>query len=109
MLEKSLDRPAVTSLVDYQGFCGFSSAPKGQASSSPPGSLPTQEAGEGVSGVGAAAGEAEAGEEGFQRVSPQEVVQRIGGGWAPYVLDVRWELAPRGLQAQEEASCGVAR
>lgn len=28
-------------------------------------------------------------EEGFERISPQDVVERMQAGWAPFVLDVR--------------------
>lgn len=70
-LRKLPGRPPVTSLVDYQGFCGFS-----VEAAAPPSDDDEQEQ--------------EEQEEGFQRISPQEVVERMEGGWAPFVLDVRW-------------------
>eukprot|EP00903_Cladosiphon_okamuranus_P012472 g11680.t1 len=74
-LRKRPGRPAVTGLVDYQGFCGFSAG--AAAPSSDDEEDDEQEE------------EEEEKEEGFQRISPQEVVDRMQGGWTPFVLDVR--------------------
>ncbi|CBJ31882.1 molybdopterin biosynthesis protein MoeB [Ectocarpus siliculosus] len=76
-LRKTPGRPAVTSLVDYQGFCGFSAATTTSTSAATPAAQEEEEE------------EEEEVEEGFQRVSPKEVVSRMQGGWAPFVLDVR--------------------
>lgn len=77
-LRKTPGRPAVTSLVDYQGFCGFSASTTTSSSAATPAAPDEEEE------------EEEVVEEGFQRVSPKEVVARMQGGWAPFVLDVRW-------------------
>ncbi|CAM9633613.1 unnamed protein product [Discosporangium mesarthrocarpum] len=86
VLEAQPNRPPVTELIDYQGFCGFSVTP-------PPAtdSLPQLRRGGSSSRGGAeAAGEGGEGEgEGFQRITPPEVVGRMQEGWTPYVLDVR--------------------
>lgn len=80
-LAKIPGRPAVTSLVDYQGFCGFSTP---TAASETPVSSGTPD--EKESGL-----EDGKGREGFTRISPQEVVSKMQEGWAPYVLDVRYD------------------
>lgn len=93
-MSKISGRPPVTDLVDYQGFCGFSS---GSPASTPvAGGLPSDvDAVDGVDGAGdgeeeeGEEEEGEGGEEGFQRISPREAVARMQRGWAPYVLDVR--------------------
>ncbi|CAM9498809.1 unnamed protein product [Chrysoparadoxa australica] len=55
--------PPVTSLVDYQGFCGFS--------------------------TGDASSDEEKEPEPFTRLDVTECVERLQEGWSPYVLDVR--------------------
>ncbi|CAN0482718.1 unnamed protein product, partial [Hapterophycus canaliculatus] len=83
-LRKTPGRPPVTELVDYQGFCGFSAKPAAVAT-------PAASSGGNPTGAAAAAAgdipeEAELDKEhaeGFQRLSPQEVVERMGAGWAP--------------------------
>lgn len=77
-LKKTPGRPAVTTLVDYQGFCGFSAATASSDDTSQEEEDEEEEEEEG-----------EEKEEGFQRVSPQAVVARMEAGWAPFVLDVR--------------------
>ena len=79
-LRKIPGRPPVTTLVDYQGFCGFSA------------------------GTADGDNDEEEEEEGFQRVSPQEVVERMEGGWTPYVLDVRYT----GIGTDVELYLGLA-
>ena len=86
----------MTSLVDYQGFCGFSAEATAAPSDDEDDS--EQEQGEKVE---------EGEEEGFQRISPQEVVERMEGGWAPFVLDVRWAPSSgRGVLDCSEKSLG---
>lgn len=80
-LAKIPGRPPVTSLVDYQGFCGFSTpkaASETPVSSGTPAEKETPMLEDGK------------GREGFTRISPQEVVSKMREGWAPYVLDVRY-------------------
>lgn len=77
-LRKISGRPPVTALVDYQGFCGFSAEEAPSASTSAHDDDDDEQQ------------EEEEEEEGFQRISPQEVVARMEGGWTPFVLDVRW-------------------
>lgn len=74
-LRKLPGRPPVTGLVDYQGFCGFSA----EAAAAAPSDDDDDDEQE----------QEEEEEEGFQRISPQDVVERMQGGWTPFVLDVR--------------------
>eukprot|EP00904_Undaria_pinnatifida_P002453 jgi/Undpi1/12208/HiC_scaffold_5.g01884.m1 len=86
-LRKTPGRPNVTGLVDYQGFCGFTakSTPPPPAVAAANGTPSEDEDGDGAVAEGGT-GE---GEESFHRISPRDVVAKMGGGWAPYVLDVR--------------------
>ncbi|CAN0006438.1 unnamed protein product [Choristocarpus tenellus] len=86
ILEALPNRPPVTGLVDYQGFCGFSATPKPSPTAAAPVADNLQVPGEIVDGDG---GESEVISEGFQRITPREVVKQMQQGWAPYVLDVR--------------------
>lgn len=84
-LPKIPGRPEITALVDYQGFCGFSTSTA--ATNDPPAANKTPlDESDGEEGEK----EEEQKREGFQRVSPQEVVARMEQGWVPFVLDVRW-------------------
>lgn len=72
----------MTGLVDYQGFCGFSVAPKVPSAQVQLGNPPEAKGAKGE-------GEEDNDEEGFRRIAPGEVVKKMQDGWAPYVLDVR--------------------
>lgn len=87
-MRKRTDRSPVTSLVDYQGFCGFSANTANAVAAADDVEKEEEE----VAEV----------EEGFRRVSPQEVVGKMRAGWAPFVLDVRY-VAPG-----QDARSGVA-
>lgn len=103
-VDKVPGRPAITDLVDYQGFCGFSTntptsppAVTAEAMGTPisPGGLDavdgSQDRSEGSEEQESEDSETHS-EEGFERISPQDVVERMQAGWAPFVLDVRWAM-----------------
>lgn len=62
-LRRDPNAPAITTLIDYEQFCGVVSSAEGAAPA------PTTE--------------------GFGRLSVQQVNTRLGQGWRPFVVDVR--------------------
>lgn len=64
-LRKDPDAKPITTLIDYDQFCGAPKAEHGKKEEAP------------TSG------------EGFARISVQDAQARLAGGWKPYVLDVR--------------------
>lgn len=87
-LVKQKNRERITELIDYQGFCA---GPKTREKPDPktnilPHTPKTQV-------VGRTMDEAESFEpekqETFQSIEPKECLQKLTGGWTPWVLDVR--------------------
>lgn len=80
------DRPMITELIDYQGFCA---GPKTESKSQQPVPTdvqPTMEA------IGRTMDEAEADmsvPQTFHSIEPRECLDRLSQGWSPWVLDVR--------------------
>ena len=86
-LVKQQNRKIVTELIDYQGFCAGPKV-KAQSDIQTKKSQITQE-----KKVGRTMDEVDTFErkkqEAFQSIDPEECLQRLTGGWAPWVLDVR--------------------
>lgn len=84
-LARNPDRTKVSELIDYQGFCaGPKAAPR------PPGAVNgsggrTMDEAETAGGDG---GSSDGGPE-FRSISPPDCMERLSGGWSPWVLDVR--------------------
>ena len=83
-LARNPDRTEVSELIDYQGFCaGPKAAPKTAEAVNGSGGRTMDEAessGDGDSSVD--------GPE-FRSISPPDCMERLSGGWSPWVLDVR--------------------
>lgn len=78
-LARREDREAITELIDYQGFCAGPSVPPPTTATRASGSGRTMDEAETDSTT-----EAE-----FHSIEPQEALERMVGGWTPWVLDVR--------------------
>lgn len=86
-LMKQKDRKAVTELIDYQGFCA---GPKTKAPSNTQGNKPESTAEIRPSRtMDEVETFQEMNEESFQSINPEECLQKLTAGWAPWVLDVR--------------------
>ena len=86
-LKKQEDRKVVTELIDYQGFCAGPKV-KAQSNSQTNSSESTPK-----TGTGRTMDEVETFEpnkqESFRSVNPDECLEKLTDGWAPWVLDVR--------------------
>jgi adenylyltransferase/sulfurtransferase len=87
-LVKQKNRKKITELIDYQGFCA---GPKTREKPDPKSNLLPHTPETQV--VGRTMDEAETFEpekqETFQSIEPKECLQKLTGGWTPWVLDVR--------------------
>lgn len=86
-LTRQLDREKITELIDYQGFCAGpkSSMPTAQQQQQPP---LTQTNGRTMDEAEAGVSTRDA-EISFHSIEPKECLEKLSGGWAPWVLDVR--------------------
>ncbi len=86
-LMKQKGRKAVTELIDYQGFCAGPKmkAPSNTQSNSSE-NTPEIRPGRTMDEVETFQ---QSKEESFQSINPEECLQKLTGGWAPWVLDVR--------------------
>jgi sulfur-carrier protein adenylyltransferase/sulfurtransferase len=81
-LSRAPDRPAITHLIDYQGFCGGPKTPP-----PPPPPAPQASNGRTMDEVEADSG-GDTGPE-FQELTPSQCYEKLTHGWTPWVLDVR--------------------
>lgn len=76
-LERRKVREEITSLIDYQGFCGGPQAPPAK----PPSGGRTVDETEEDATLSTS--------QNFHNIDPNETLDKLVGGWSPYVLDVR--------------------
>jgi sulfur-carrier protein adenylyltransferase/sulfurtransferase len=82
-LQKNPNRPIVTELIDYQGFCA---GPKGSTviPSTTDGNKRTMDEGEMNPPM-----TSESQQFNFHTINPVDCLEKLTGGWTPWVLDVR--------------------
>ena len=95
-LSRATDRPAITELIDYQGFCAGPKAAATQSSVVPQTSsrpLPEKSSSDGTSGRTmdevAVEDAVLTATPSFHNLGPKECLERMANGWTPWVLDVR--------------------
>lgn len=81
-LARSSDRAEVSELIDYQGFCAGPKVAEKQPAAAAGGGRTMDEA-------LADEGGPPQGGDGFNTITPSECLERLSGGWSPWVLDVR--------------------
>lgn len=81
-LERQPNRETVTELIDYQGFCA---GPKALAKSE---STPVESGGRTMDEAETVE-EPIAGAASFHSIEPKDCLEKLSGGWTPWVLDVR--------------------
>jgi sulfur-carrier protein adenylyltransferase/sulfurtransferase len=90
-LQRDKDRPPITKLIDYQGFCAGPKGPSPVAKQDTNTTTTTTEATNGrtMDEAETMSTTAQAQADTFQNLQPKECMEKLLNGWSPWVLDVR--------------------